>query len=340
LRHIIDPISGQDIVHSEMISAITIRNDHVGVMLTIEPANRTVHEGLKSQIEAALATIEGIEKITVVMTAEKEREIGAQAIHASAVRGKPLWITTPLPHVKRVVVVASGKGGVGKSTITVLLAKHFQAQGLRVGIADIDIYGPSIPYLLGVSGQPTLMGNLMVPLNAQGIAVMSLGLLVAPDQAAIMRGAMASKTLYQLLRGTLWGVPDLPLDVLLIDTPPGTGDVHLSLVQQVPMDKHQGGVVMVTTPSHVAVADAHKSVAMFQKLNVPLLGVIENMSYVQHGEMHLPVFGEGGGVALAALAGAPMLGQVPLLPEITKANESGELLVVPSELLAAMGVVL
>jgi ATP-binding protein involved in chromosome partitioning len=340
LSHIRDPLSGLDVVQAQMISAVTIRAGHVGVMLTIDPQHRNVQEGIKAQIEAAIAGLAGVEKITVVMTSEKTGEVNAESVHAASVRGKPLWITTPLPHVKRVIVVASGKGGVGKSTVTVLLAKHLQTQGLRVGIADADIYGPSIPHLLGISEQPALMGNLMMPLNAEGIAVMSLGLLMPPEQAAIMRGAMASKTLYQLLRGTLWGVPDLPLDVLLIDTPPGTGDVHLSLMQQVPMNQHQGGVVMVTTPSRVAVADAHKSLAMFQKLHIPILGIIENMSYVQQGETRLAVFGEGGGAELARLADAPLLGQLPLMADITDANEAGALLGLDAGLLKNMGIAL
>ena len=325
LRNIIDPVSGNDIVEAGVMSALTIKGTHIGVMLTISPEHKEMQAALKPQIEQIIAEMEGVEKVTVVMTSE-HNNIDASTIHANAVRGKPLWIETPIPHVKRVIAVASGKGGVGKSTVTVLLARYFQAKGLRVGIVDADIYGPSIPHLLGVQGTPELAGKMMLPINAGGIAVNSIGLLMNPDEAAIMRGAMASKTLYQLVRGTMWGIAELPLDVLLVDTPPGTGDVHLSLIQQVPLKYNGGGAVIVTTPSELAIADARKAIAMFNKLNVPILGVVENMSYVQQGNAKLNIFGEGGGLKLANECSAPLLCQLPLSPAITAANENSALL--------------
>jgi ATP-binding protein involved in chromosome partitioning len=318
LSHIIEPISGENLNESGLLSAITIKGANVGVMLTISPEHKESQIALKPQIEQAIAEINGVEKVTVVMTSQQEAAIDSSTIHAAAVRGKPLWIKTPLPHVKKVIAVASGKGGVGKSSVTILLARHLQKQGLRVGIVDVDIYGPSIPFLLGLQNAPApeLAGGLMIPHNADGIAVNSLGFLVKPEQAAIMRGAMASKTLYQLIRGTMWGIAELPLDVLLVDTPPGTGDVHLSLIQQVPLSHNGGGAIIVTTPHELALLDARKALAMFNKLEVPILGVIENMSYLQQNDARINIFGQGAGADLANDAGATLLAQIPINPNI------------------------
>ncbi len=335
LTHIIDPATGLDIVSSGLVTAITIRNANIGVMLTISPNHKAVQSNLKPQLEQAIYAIEGVEKVTIVLTSENnnstasnqpEQTIDASAIHSASVQGKALWIETPIPHVKRVIAVASGKGGVGKSTVTLLLARYFQAKGLRVGIVDADIYGPSIPHLVGAFNPPELAGKMMIPVNAGGIAINSIGLLMRHDEAAIMRGAMASKTLYQLVRGTMWGIAELPLDVLLVDTPPGTGDVHLSLIQQVPLKYNGGGVVIVTTPSMLALHDARKAMAMFNKLKVPILGVVENMSYVTHENTRLNIFGEGAGAKLAHECNAPLLCEISLSPAITIANEGGALL--------------
>ncbi len=220
---------------------------------------------------------------------------------------------TPIPGVARIIAVASGKGGVGKSTVTVNLAHALTAAGKRVGILDADIYGPSIPRMLGLDTylKPEVVDGQMLPPTAHGIRAMSMAL-VTGDQAAVLRAPMVTKALVQFLRMVRWQ----PLDILLIDMPPGTGDITLSLAQQAPLD----GVLLVTTPQTVAVIDAEKCADAFGKLRVPLLGVIENMSRL--GELY--PFGRGGGAALASKFQLPLLAELPLDPAITAAADAGE----------------
>jgi ATP-binding protein involved in chromosome partitioning len=237
-------------------------------------------------------------------------------------KAKPaIYRTDPLPHVAHVIAVASGKGGVGKSTLTVNLALMLQAMGRRVGVLDADIYGPSIPRMLGMCAQrqPEMQDGLMQPPVAHGLKTMSMGYITG-DAAAIMRAPMITKALGQMLRMTAWGTPDAPLDVLLVDMPPGTGDVHLSMMQQVPVD----GAVVITTPQEVATLDARKAVQMFQKLKVPLLGIVENMSaFTDAAGNKVALFGEGGGAALAEQAGCALLGQLPLDPALRACADDG-----------------
>ncbi len=233
------------------------------------------------------------------------------ASNQSEMPRKPaVWNTTPLEHVRAVIAVASGKGGVGKSTLTVNLAHALAAMGKRVGILDADIYGPSIPRMLNVSGRPEFADNKMIPLQSHGISCMSIGFITG-DEAAVLRGPMISKTLTQLLRLTCWGTAEKPMDILLVDMPPGTGDVHLSMAQLVPLT----GAIITTTPQEVALLDARKAAHMFTKVNVPILGIVENMS----GGM----FGAGGGKKLADEFAVPLLGTVPLDAEICTAGDTG-----------------
>lgn len=228
---------------------------------------------------------------------------------------------TPLAHVARVIAVGSGKGGVGKSTVTVNLAQAFIAMGKRVGILDADIYGPSIPRMLGLETyvKPEVIDGQMVPPVAHGIRAMSMSLITG-DEAAVLRAPMITKALVQFLRLTRWGTAEAPLDVLLVDLPPGTGDVTLSLAQNVKLE----GLILVTTPQDVAVMDADKCASAFHKLQVPLLGVIENMSgFVDpQGTIHA-LFGSGGGKKLAEKYHAPLLGQIPLDPNIGICADQG-----------------
>lgn len=229
---------------------------------------------------------------------------------------------SPIKGVKRIVAIASGKGGVGKSTVTVNLAHALTAAGKRVGILDADIYGPSIPRMLGLDTyvKPEIADGQMVPPTAHGIRAMSMAL-VTGDQAAVLRAPMITKALVQFLRMVRWGTAEQPLDVLLIDLPPGTGDVTLSLAQNAPLD----GVVIVTTPQEVAVIDADKCAEAFTKLGVTLLGVVENMSYFvgPDGARHL-LFGQGGGQRLADKYQALLLGQLPLDPAVGTCADRGE----------------
>lgn len=237
-------------------------------------------------------------------------------------RARAVWNREPLAHVRRVIAIGSGKGGVGKSTVAINLAFALQQLGQRVGVLDADIYGPSIPRLLGMlqAPAPAHRDGAMQPAMAQGIASMAISYLVR-EQAAILRGPMISKTLHQFLRGVAWGTAETPLDFLLIDLPPGTGDVPLSLAQAAPID----GALLVTTPQQLAVADADKAAQMFAKLHIPLLGVVENMSFFTDptGTNH-PLFGQGGGFHLAHAHGTKLAAQLPLDPAIGQAGELGE----------------
>ena len=224
----------------------------------------------------------------------------------------------PLPHVRNIIAVGSGKGGVGKSTTAVNLALALAAEGLAVGVLDADVYGPSIPMMLGLSGRPDSPdGKTIEPMRAHGIEAMSIGLLVDQDTPMIWRGPMATSALMQLFNDTLWG----DLDYLLIDLPPGTGDIQLTLAQKIPV----AGAVIVTTPQEIATLDARKALKMFEKVNVPVLGIVENMavhvcSNCGHAE-HL--FGQGGGEAMAAQYGVPLLGSLPLDLRIREQGDAG-----------------
>ena len=236
--------------------------------------------------------------------------INTPAPAAPELRKPAIWRHEPIPYVRRIIAVASGKGGVGKSTVTVNLARAMQACGKRVGILDADIYGPSVPRMMALSGQPMIKNGKMIPLENHGIACMSMGFITG-DEAAVMRGPMISKTLTQLLRMSEWASKDAPMDTLLVDMPPGTGDIHLSMAQLVPLN----GAIIVTTPQEIALLDARKCAKMFDKVNVPLLGVIENMSG--------SIFGSGGGKKLADEFSVPLLGSIPMNGDICEMSDQG-----------------
>jgi ATP-binding protein involved in chromosome partitioning len=232
-----------------------------------------------------------------------------------------VWNREPVAGVRHLIAVGAGKGGVGKSSVTVLLAHALTAQGKRVGILDADLYGPSIPRMLGLPLlKPELKHGLMLPATAHGIRAQSVAFLTG-GEAAVVRGPIVTKSLTQLLRGSYWAEPTAPLDIVLIDLPPGTGDVPLSLAQAAPLD----GAILVTTPQEIAVMDARKAGDMFKKLRVPLLGIIENMSYfADSAGIRHTLFGEGGGEALAQELGIPLLAKLPLDPTLGAAMEAGE----------------
>lgn len=317
LRRITDPASGKDILSAGLVSGLAVREGKVGFVLTVPREEVARYEALADRCHAAVMALPGARSVTPVLTAET----ASPPPPSSPPRSRAAqWNLTPVEGVMRIIAVASGKGGVGKSTTTVQLARALAAQGKRVGIVDADIYGSSIPRMLKLSGKPEVADAFFVPLESRGIKAMSMGFIVG-EEAAIMRGPMVTKSLVQMLRGTAWG----ELDVLLVDMPPGTGDVHLSMVQSVPLAYGGGGAIIVTTPQEVALDDARKAASMFAKVHVPILGVIENMSYFidPTGASHR-LFGEGGGKKLAGELGVPLLGEVPLLPEIQKAGDSGD----------------
>jgi len=222
-----------------------------------------------------------------------------------------------IPEVKHTIAVSSGKGGVGKSTVAVNLALALHGTGASVGIIDADVYGPDLPLMLGTRGRPGMFDNRIIPVEAHGLKVMSIGLLVGDKEPLVWRGPMIHSFIQQMLRDVLWG----PLDYLVFDMPPGTGDAQLSLSQVIPLS----GVVMVTTPQEVALLDVRKAIAMFQRLNVPMLGIVENMSYFAAPDTgtRYAIFGEGGGKKVADEYGMPLLGQLPLDPDTRKGGDEG-----------------
>jgi ATP-binding protein involved in chromosome partitioning len=228
-------------------------------------------------------------------------------------------------HVKRVIAIASGKGGVGKSTVAVSLAVAFARLGLHAGLLDADIYGPSAPHMLGVEGEPTFDAEKRLnPLEAWGVKVISIGFIVEPGNAAIWRGPMASSAVRTLI-GSNWASAAEPLDVLVVDLPPGTGDIQLTIAQRLKLD----GVVIVSTPQEIALIDARRAATMFQKLGAEILGVVENMAYFADPATgaRIPIFGEGGAAAEAERLGVPLLGQVPLETALRAACDAGRPLV-------------
>jgi ATP-binding protein involved in chromosome partitioning len=261
---------------------------------------------------------------------------GAPAARPGAARALPVMDAAPArapqvpaaptpvayPHLGRIIAVSSGKGGVGKSTVAVNLAVALARRGLRVGIMDADIYGPNLPRMLGVHEAPPVRDEKIQPLEAFGVKVMSIGFLIERDQPAIWRGPIIMKVITQFLRDVAWG----ELDYLLVDMPPGTGDAQLSLVQAT----HVHGGLVVTTPQQVAVGDALRGVRMFERVGVPVLGVVENMSYFENPETGKPiaVFGSGGGQALADEVNVPLLGQIPLDPRVVEGGDTGRPIVV------------
>ena len=306
LRGVVDPNTGRDFVSARAIRNFTITDGDVAFDVELGYPARSQMPALRKALVAAAKTVPGVENVSA--------NLAVKIIPHAVQRGVQL-----LPNVKNIVAVASGKGGVGKSTTAVNLALALAAEGARVGVLDADIYGPSIPMMMGISGKPeSADGKTMEPLENHGVQVMSIGFLVAQDEAMIWRGPMATQALEQLLRQTNWQ----DLDYLIVDMPPGTGDIQLTLSQRVPMT----GAVIVTTPQDIALLDAKKGIKMFQKVGVPILGVVENMAvhvcsncgHVEH------VFGADGGKTMAAEYGMDYLGALPLSMQIRVQADSGE----------------
>lgn len=321
LASVTDPASGRSVTEAGIVSAVTVKDGgRVGFVLTITPQQKDQMLPLREQCEQAVRKVAGVQSVTAVMTAQNDTPIPPKPEAGyTDPRARAQWNLTPLPNVGRVIAVASGKGGVGKSTTTVNLALALAQSGQVAGLLDADIYGPSIPRMLNLSGQPEVKGGKMQPMRAHGVRCMSMGFITG-DEAAILRGPMISKSLQQMLRMTHWADDKAPMHTLFVDMPPGTGDIHLSLVQQVPLS----GAIIVTTPQEVALSDARKCAKMFEKVGVPILGIIENMSWFEDpsGAKHM-LFGSGGGQKLADEFGVKLLGQIPLIPALREAGDSG-----------------
>ena len=333
LSSIVDPAKGVDIVSAGQVKALSVDGDAVSFILEVDAARGGAMEPLRAAAEQAVSTLPGIARVSAIMTAHAAA--GASTARTPS-KGKPLSLTPPkapasaAPQkpqnpagVQRVIAVASGKGGVGKSTVAANLAVALAARGQRVGLLDADVYGPSQPRMLGVSGRPSSPdGHIILPQRNHGVTLMSLGLMVGEDEAIVWRGPMLMGALQQMLRQVQWG----RLDVLIVDLPPGTGDVQMTLCQNTDV----AGAVVVSTPQDIALIDARKGIDMFKKMNTPILGIIENMSaFVCDGcgKVHHP-FGHGGARAEADKLGVPFLGEIPLDLAIRTAADGGAPIVV------------
>ena len=316
LKRIAAPDGRGNLVSAGLVSDIAIKGGTVMFALTTSPQHVRTMENLRGAVEKAVLAIPGVEKAMVALTAERAPGQPAQAPAASTAAK-----ANGVPGIKHLIAVASGKGGVGKSTTAINLALALHSLGLKVAVLDADVYGPSMPRLFGLTGKPEpsdAQGKKMKPMTRYGVELMSIGFLVPEDTAMIWRGPMVMSALTQLLRETEWS----EADVMVIDMPPGTGDVQLTLAQQTPL----AGAVIVSTPQDLALIDARKGLNMFRKVNVPVIGIVENMSYfvcTKCGERH-EIFGHGGARDEAARIGVPFLGEIPLDKEVRLRSDSGE----------------
>jgi ATP-binding protein involved in chromosome partitioning len=311
LRAVKDPDAQKDIVTLGLVRDLQIADGDVTFTLafTTQPAasKATMH----SMAARVAGQVPGVKKVQVRMGG------GAPQAARPAPAAPPPPAADMIPEVKHTVAVSSGKGGVGKSTVAVNLAIALRAQGAQVGIIDSDVYGPDVPLMLGSRGRPGMFENRIIPVEAHGLKMMSIGLLVNEREPLVWRGPMIHSFIQQMLRDVLWGA----LDYLIFDMPPGTGDAQLSLSQVIPLS----GVVMVTTPQDVALLDVRKAVGMFQRLNVPVLGFVENMSSFtcSHCGHRTSIFGDSGGRRLAEEYGVPLLAQLPLDPQTRVGGDEG-----------------
>jgi ATP-binding protein involved in chromosome partitioning len=326
LDRIADPVSRQGLVAAGLVQGLVVRNGRAGFMLEVPAANAAAYATVREAAEKALAALPGIDVAQVVLTAQAAEGATRVRKGASVSEDKQARLVPPPEaekpaHVKHVIAVASGKGGVGKSTVATNLACAFNAMGLRVGLLDADIYGPSAPRMMGVDGEPSFEDGKLQPLEAHGIKIMSIGFLVDEGKAMIWRGPMASSAVRQMIHDVAWGSEAAPMDVLVVDLPPGTGDVQLTLVQKLRID----GVVLVTTPQEIALIDARRAAIMFGKTATPILGLIENMAFFADPSTGaaIPIFGSGGGVAEAKSLGVPVLAEVPIELAVREGGDGG-----------------
>ncbi len=334
LARIPGPDGATPLDRSPALSEIVIQNDKVVFSIAIDPRRAREMEPLRKAAQDAVSALPGVGSVLVSLTADQVSgrpttpPPAPSHSHAGHSHGAPApRAPTPtgrqIPGVKHIVAVASGKGGVGKSTTAANLALALKALGLKIGLLDADIYGPSVPRLFGIKGKPALKdGRTLVPFDPFGIKVMSIGFLVEEETPMVWRGPMVMSAVTQLLREVEWG----ELDILVVDMPPGTGDAQLTLAQNVPIS----GAVIVSTPQDLALIDARRGVAMFQKVEVPILGIVENMSYFlcpTCGTRH-DIFAHGGAHAEATKLGVPFLGEIPLTMAIREQSDAGQPIVV------------
>jgi ATP-binding protein involved in chromosome partitioning len=309
LRKVVDPELHKDIVSMGMIKDLAITDEKVSFTLELTTPACPFNDDIEQDVRAAITDI-GVQNLDLKVTAR-------------VMEGRAISMDELIPDVKNIIAVASGKGGVGKTTIAVNLALALARTGAKVGLLDADIYGPSVPLMLGAEADPQVLKNKIQPPNVEGIKVISMGFFYEQSQqAGIYRGPIVSGIIKQFLTDVEWG----SLDYLIIDLPPGTGDAPLTMAQTIPVT----GIIIVTTPQDVAMNVAVKALGMFSKLNVPIVGVIENMSYLQcpHCSEHINIFGKGGGQKISEKFGIPFLGEIPLSPQIMEGSDKGKPVIV------------
>ncbi len=297
------------------LSEIIVTQSAVALAISVQPGMEAGFGPARAEAQRRAEAAASGRKVMISITSDR----GAQPTGQAKAQGRPAPPPrTPVPGVRNIIAVGSGKGGVGKSTVAANLALSFAAEGLRTGLLDADLYGPSVPRLLGIEGKPAVREDgIFSPHDAYGLKVISIGSMLTADQAVVWRGPMATSALRQLLRETAWG----DLDVLVVDLPPGTGDIHISLVQQVELT----GAVIVSTPQDLALIDAKKAIDMLRRTGIPLLGLIENMSYFVAPDTgtRYDIFGHGGAAAAADRLGLPFLGEIPLVMRIRETSDAG-----------------
>jgi ATP-binding protein involved in chromosome partitioning len=335
LKQVASP-RGVPLTNANVLSAISVTDGKVFFSINVDAAEARAWESVRAQAEAAVRAIPGVTTAMIALTAERKpgspsaapqrRAHGVQPVAAHRPpqgAASPMSKQAEIPGVAAVIAVASGKGGVGKSTTALNLALGLRDLGLRVGLLDADIYGPSIPRLTGINEKPQLNDDRkMIPVKRFGLSIMSIGFLVEEDTAMIWRGPMVMSAINQMLRDVAWGT----LDILVVDMPPGTGDAQLTLAQNVPLK----GAVIISTPQDLSLIDARRGLAMFRKVNVPVLGIVENMSYFQCPECgtRSDIFGHGGARHEAERLGVPFLGEIPLHMSIRTTSDAGNPVVV------------
>lgn len=332
LATVTDPATGRNLVEAKMIQGLQEKDGHVAFAIEIDPARAGDMEEVRKQAEKTVHAMDGVLTVTAVLTAEKKGSANAAPPPPQSGQQRPAGHgqgpapqagADMLPGVKSIIAVASGKGGVGKSTTAANLALGLAAEGHSVGLLDADIYGPSMPRMMGITGQPASAdGKTLDPMENYGIKVMSMGFLVDEETPMIWRGPMVQSALEQMMRDVNWG----ELDVLVVDMPPGTGDAQLTMAQRVPLT----GAVIVSTPQDIALLDARKGLNMFRKVDVPVFGIIENMSYFScpHCGERTEIFSHGGAHKEADRLGVDFLGEVPLHIDIRTTADGGKPIVV------------
>jgi ATP-binding protein involved in chromosome partitioning len=304
LKQVKYPGLSRDIVSFGLLKQVVIQNGECVVNMSLTASDPKVAQQIKTETEALLQKVGGFSNVTA-------------NVQFQAAAPATAFQQQQVPGVKYAIAVAAGKGGVGKSTVSVNLSLALAKLGAKVGLMDCDIYGPSIPLMMNVKEKPTAEGDKIIPLTSYGIKMISMGFLIDPDSPVVWRGPMVTRTVQQFVHNVAWG----ELDYLIIDLPPGTGDAQLSLCQTIPLT----GAVMVTTPQEVALIDVRKATGMFARVNVPILGILENMSYFlcpSDGKRY-DIFGSGGGEKEAQKLGVPLLGQVPLEMEVREGGDRG-----------------